>query len=201
MELVLKNNAIGLLGGSLATGTTTVTLATGHGTKFPVVVDGTQYAVATLADKYNSKVEVVHITEHLEDADTMVVLRARESTTANTWVAGDRLEMRPTAGVFESIIDECEAYRDEAEAIKDALEMEFVETWDFSVSYVDGEVSEIEYEKETTHYKHELSRTGGVVTSITYYKSLDGGSTWDTLGTQTLSYDDGVFTGATWAAA
>ncbi len=122
MELVLKNNAVGLLGGSLATGTTTLTLATGHGTKFPIVVDGTQYAVATLADKYNSKIEIVHITEHLEDADTMVILRARESTTANTWSSGDRFEMRPTVGVFEDIIGECEGFRDEAEGFKDDAE-------------------------------------------------------------------------------
>ena len=102
MELVLKNNAIALLGASLGTADTTLTLATGHGVNIPEVLDGSQYAVATLANRYNTKIEIVHITAHEENADTLVLVRAREDTVAQEWDAGDRFELRPTAGVFKA---------------------------------------------------------------------------------------------------
>ncbi len=74
-------------------------------------------------------------------------------------------------------------------------------SWEAAISYDDDLIDESEYAKGDIVYKQRLNRTGGELDSITYYKSIDGGSNWTEIGTETLVYTGDKLTGTTWADA
>lgn len=93
------NNAWGTLASSITNTDTTITLTAGHGARFPTL--GTnEVFLATLIDSSNN-LEIIEVTAR--STDTLTVVRGQEGTTARAYGAGDRIELRVTRGVMESV--------------------------------------------------------------------------------------------------
>jgi len=95
----LKNNAIGLLAANITSLETTITLASTQGSRFPTL-GANEYFPATLI-KEDGTVEIIRVTAR--STDTLTVIRGQEGTAATAFLAGDRLELRMTAGAFEEM--------------------------------------------------------------------------------------------------
>lgn len=94
---LVKNNAFGTLLSSIASGDTSLTVASAQGAKFPSISSG-NFFYATLINSSN-EYEVVKVTARATDVFT--ILRGQDSTTARAYTAGDRIELRPTAALFD----------------------------------------------------------------------------------------------------
>ena len=98
-SVLFSNNASGALASSITTSSTTVTLTTGSGAQFPAISGG-DYFYATLTDASNN-LEIVKVTAR--STDTLTVVRAQEGTIARAYAAADKLELRVTAAVLNSL--------------------------------------------------------------------------------------------------
>lgn len=99
MTQKFKNNTFGLLANTITGAATNITLATGHGARFPTLAAG-EYFKATLVQINISTLaetawEIVKITAR--SGDVLTVERAQEGTLALAWEANTRIEMRVTA--------------------------------------------------------------------------------------------------------
>lgn len=98
---LFKNNARSTLAASLATGATTITVATGEGARFPVISNG-NFFLATIEDA--TTVEIVKVTGRA--TDTMTIERQQEGTTSPaTFASGAVVSLRLTAAVVETMIN------------------------------------------------------------------------------------------------
>jgi hypothetical protein len=104
-----SNNAVSRLAANLSSSGLTVSLTPGDGSKFPALT-GSQYFMATLV-KTDGTSEVVKVTAR--STDTLTIVRAVESvggsSTAYAFSAGDRIEMRLTAGALGGELDRLDA--------------------------------------------------------------------------------------------
>ena len=96
MPVKLANNAFGTLTAGISSTQTTLTLNSAEGARFPALVAG-EYFYATLIDTSNN-LEIVKVTAR--SADTMVVVRGQDGSTARAFSANDRFELRPVAALF-----------------------------------------------------------------------------------------------------
>jgi ribosomal protein L18 len=94
MSVKFANNAFGTLNAGISNSATSVTLSSGQGARFPTLASG-EYFYATLIDTSNN-LEIVKCTAR--STDVLTVTRAQESTTAQAFAIGDRIELRVTAG-------------------------------------------------------------------------------------------------------
>lgn len=100
MGVKLKNNAIGYLATAISASDTGAALQSGNGAVFPSLNAG-DYFYATLVSS-SGEYEVVKVTARIGDAITLT--RAQESTTANSFVSGSRVELRVTAqGILDAL--------------------------------------------------------------------------------------------------
>jgi hypothetical protein len=93
MPAKFTNNATATLAASLSTSSTSVTVTSGQGALFPTLGAG-EYFYATLTNSSNN-IEIVKVTARA--SDTLTAVRAQEGTTALTWNAADKIELRITA--------------------------------------------------------------------------------------------------------
>ena len=93
MSVKFSNNGHSTLAASLTNSATSITVASGHGARFPSLT-GSEYFYATLIDSSNN-LEIVKVTAR--SSDVLTVTRAQESTTARAYAIGDRVELRVTA--------------------------------------------------------------------------------------------------------
>ena len=93
MSVKFSNNGHSTLAASLTNSATSITVASGHGARFPSLT-GSEYFYATLIDSSNN-LEIVKVTAR--SSDVLTVTRAQESTTARAYAVGDRVELRVTA--------------------------------------------------------------------------------------------------------
>ncbi len=98
MTIKFSNNAISTLASGINNSATSITVASGDGSKFPSLT-GSEYFRATLIDASNN-LEIVKVTAR--SSDVLTVTRAQESTTARAFATGDRIELRITA---QSLLD------------------------------------------------------------------------------------------------
>ena len=99
MAQIFKNNTWGTLASQLTAGATTATLSAGHGFTDP----GADWYLATLigvTGTTETAWEIVKVTD--VSTNTLTIVRAQEGTSAVTWPAGTRIELRLTAGATES---------------------------------------------------------------------------------------------------
>lgn len=96
MPAKFTNNATATLAASLSTSSTSVTVTSGQGALFPTL-GASEYFFATLTNSSNN-IEIVKITARA--SDTLTAVRAQEGTTALTWNAADKLELRITSAVL-----------------------------------------------------------------------------------------------------
>lgn len=104
MTLKLRNNAVSRLASSLAVGDTALVVSDGTGAKFPAIVAGEWFPITVIRE--SGALEIMRCTART--LDTMTVVRAQEGTAALTFNAGDRVELRFTAGTFEVLVAEVE---------------------------------------------------------------------------------------------
>lgn len=97
VQALVKNNAYSTLAAGISAGATSLSVAVGHGSRFPAVSGG-NFFFATLVDTAN----VIEIVKVLARAgDVMTVTRGQDGTTASAYLLGDRIELRPTAALFD----------------------------------------------------------------------------------------------------
>lgn len=101
METVIfKNNATSTLQNDTLAGSTSLQIAVGEGSKFPSPgVD--EYFMVTIEDRRTRQLEICKCTARV--ADILTVVRAREATSAQDFLAGATVSNRLTAGVISLI--------------------------------------------------------------------------------------------------
>jgi hypothetical protein len=104
MALIVKNNVSGELASGITDVATSVTLT--DATDFPD--PGADYYFATLSTPDESDWEIVKVTA--KATNTLTIERAQESGTdsrlaARAWSAGDKIELRLTAGMYAAKVD------------------------------------------------------------------------------------------------
>jgi len=112
MAAVLTNNAVSRLASSLTAGATTLSVTTGEGGKFPSPSAGQWFPLTIV--KSSGVLEVARCTAR--SGDVFTVVRAQESTSAQSFTAGDRVELRATAAVFTEQTANTKAAQDAADA-------------------------------------------------------------------------------------
>lgn len=116
---VASNNANSTLAGNLTALSTSFSVYTGQGTRFPVIndggVDNNQYTKITLQKADGTK-EIVNVVRHDTGSDAFTIGvpgtvtgsvsgRAQEGSSATTWSIGDVVACRPTADLMEEAIN------------------------------------------------------------------------------------------------
>jgi hypothetical protein len=104
---LFSNNSKGTVGTALTNVATSLVLTTGHGARFPAVAGG-DFFLATLSDGTN--IEIVKVTAHTANSDTLTIARAQESianvaAAAFAFAVGSKFEMRLTDGSFSAAVD------------------------------------------------------------------------------------------------
>jgi hypothetical protein len=102
MGIQLRNNAVGFLTAPIGSSDTSIALQTGNGAKFPTL-GGSDYFYATLSGT-DGALEIVKATAR--SGDTLTVVRAQEGTTAASFSAGSRMELRVTAASVRDLVEE-----------------------------------------------------------------------------------------------
>jgi hypothetical protein len=102
MTVKYANNASSTLVGSLTNSATSLSVASGEGSKFPAISGG-DYFMATLEKIVGGVAtrEIIKVTAISGDALTIV--RGQEGTTATTFSGGDRIENRITADPLNNL--------------------------------------------------------------------------------------------------
>ena len=108
MAIKFTNNATSTLASGIASGATSLTVATGQGALFPTL-GGSDYFYCTLSNVTNT-IEIVKVTAR--STDTFTIVRAQDNTTASAFVTGDKVELRLVAGVLNNtaIIDQTNVF-------------------------------------------------------------------------------------------
>lgn len=102
MAILWSNNASSTVSGSITATSTSVALAAGTGVLFPNPTGG-DYFCATFYDQATkTQTEIVHCTAR--SGDTLTIVRAQESTTAQAWSAGDIIANLVTAGTLRAFV-------------------------------------------------------------------------------------------------
>jgi len=129
MARKFKNNASSTLAGELSIVATTLTVAVGHGDKFPVVALGVDDFMITLQTATTT--EIVRVTARALGSDSMTIVRAQEGTAAITFIIGDIVSHRLTAASLDSFLTSAPP-ADSIQALVDATTI----TWDITAGNV-----------------------------------------------------------------
>jgi hypothetical protein len=97
---LFKNFAVVWLANAVTSSQTTLTLAAGEGAQFPQPTGG-KFFIAVLEDGRSGAREVVRVTAR--SGDTLTLLRAQESTTAQAFAAYSSFSARLTAGALTDL--------------------------------------------------------------------------------------------------
>jgi hypothetical protein len=100
MAQLFTNNASSTLASGITDTATSMTVATGHGARFPAIT-GADYFLVTL-EKVDGTREIVKVTARSGDVLSGLV-RAQEGTTAVAFSTGDVVELRVTAGLMSQV--------------------------------------------------------------------------------------------------
>jgi hypothetical protein len=101
MSVLFTNNATTTLASGINSSATSLTVATGTGALFPTIT-GTDYTMCTLQNTAGTTTEIVKVTAR--STDTFTIVRAQEGTTASAFSAGDKFELRVTAGEMTNLV-------------------------------------------------------------------------------------------------
>ncbi len=167
----------------------------------------TQNSDTMLDEGETNEVTASDLRTHLDDADKHREIDDTSTGTDDLWSA-DKIdgELAAKADKVGDATDNDIAGLDDDGDLKslgpfsDLIQLG-LPTWEAALSYDDGNYNEVEYAKGDIVYKQDITHTGSELTSVTYYKSTDGGSNWTEIGTETLNYTNGELTSTTWADA
>lgn len=102
--ILYTNNARSTLAAGISAGDTAMTVATGHGDRFPVVV-APDIAYITL-ENTGGILEIIKCTARASGSDVLTIVRAQNGTAAAAWIAGDTVAHRVIAlelGRYETL--------------------------------------------------------------------------------------------------
>jgi hypothetical protein len=134
MTVKLANNVSGFLNTAITASDTGIVLQSGNGANFPSLGAG-EYFYATLVSTGNT-LEVVKVTAR--SGDSMTVVRAQDNSSAASFAAGSRLEMRVTAQSVLDAIQDSEKDTTVITAIGTGSQVAFSVTDGFTAIYVNG---------------------------------------------------------------
>jgi hypothetical protein len=100
MVMKFTNNATSTLAAGIASGATSLTVATGDGSKFPTLSAG-DYFYCTLAN-VGGTIEIIKVTARSTDSFTTIV-RGQDGTSAVSWSTGDKVELRLVSASLNDI--------------------------------------------------------------------------------------------------
>jgi len=100
MAVKFSNNASATLASAIVSGSTTIALASGQGALFPTLT-GSAFFYATLVDSSNN-LEIVKVTART--GDSLTVTRAQGGSSARSFSAGDKCELRVVAGALDEFL-------------------------------------------------------------------------------------------------
>lgn len=101
MPQLFSNSASTTLLGNISDVSTTILVAGGTGNLFPDILNAGDFFVITVEDA-NGNFEVMRCNSRT--GDSLQVVRAQEGTTPKAYSAGDRVELRFTAGAVNQFI-------------------------------------------------------------------------------------------------
>lgn len=99
MSILFANNTLTTLASDITAIATSLTVASGTGSRFPSPTGGDYFHVTV--ENSSGVCEVMHCTARTNDV--LTVTRAQESTTATAFSAGAVVECRPTKGAMEAL--------------------------------------------------------------------------------------------------
>jgi hypothetical protein len=102
MPIKLANNATSTIATAINASDVGVVLATGDGAKFPTLAAG-EYFYITF-ESSGGTYEIAKATARA--GDSLTIVRAQEGTTAQSFAAGSRVELRVTAASINDLVDE-----------------------------------------------------------------------------------------------
>jgi len=102
MPIKLANNATSTITTAINASDVGVVLATGDGAKFPTLAAG-EYFYITF-ESSGGTYEIAKATARA--GDSLTIVRAQEGTTAQSFAAGSRVELRITAASINDLVDE-----------------------------------------------------------------------------------------------
>lgn len=95
---LVTNNAFSTLASNITSAATSITVSPGTGIRFPTITSGSgDYFYLSIINTSN-QIEIVKVLSR--STDEFTVLRGQDGTTARNYVATDRVELRPTAGLL-----------------------------------------------------------------------------------------------------
>ena len=100
MTIKFTNNATTTLASGINASVTSLSVAGGSGALFPSL-SGSDVFYATLANLAGT-IEIVKVTAR--STDTFTIVRGQDGTTAASWSAGDKVELRPTAAGLAAML-------------------------------------------------------------------------------------------------
>lgn len=98
MGLLLKNNARSMLSAAISATDSTIRVRVGHGERFPLPKKAGDWFPLTLEDQ-SGNIEILRAIGRA--GDVITVQRGAEGTRARAYAAGDAVELRATAAVFQ----------------------------------------------------------------------------------------------------
>ena len=98
---ITYNNAKATIASGIASGATSLTLATGKGALFPALSGGDWFMLTLTQAVTETSWEIVKVTAR--SGDVLTIVRAQEGTTAAAWAAADKAELRLTAGLVNRL--------------------------------------------------------------------------------------------------
>lgn len=126
MPIKLANNASTRLASPITSASTSITVESGGGDKFPVTGGGVYFPMTIVAA--DGSLEIVKCTAR--SGDTFTIERAQESTTAKDFTAGSVVELRFTAGAMDSFVQEL---NDTIDAAEQSLQQQIAAAEGFAV--------------------------------------------------------------------
>lgn len=97
----VSNNAYGTLLSGISAASTSLTLQSGEGSRFPSVTTASgDYFFISLINTSN-QIEIAKVTNRV--ADTLTITRGQDGTTARAYIANDRVELRPVAALLNAL--------------------------------------------------------------------------------------------------
>lgn len=179
MAFKFNNNAASTVANNpLAAAGTTLTVASGHGDRFPAI-SGTDVAYLTLSNGAGS-VEIVKVTARAGGSDSMTIVRAQEGTTAIEWALGSTVEQRVTAGTLTRHEAIYQIY--EATAKSSLASNDLVGVLDSAASYV---LKQTSVENIQTYCRSVTANTNGEARGYTVTNSSGGAAAFASYGVVT----------------
>jgi len=104
MGAVFSNNASSLLANSISDSATSISITPGDGVRFPTLAAG-DWAMLTLIKLVGGAAQMEIVRATAKATDVFTIVRAQEGTSALSFSAGDKVDLRITAGGINSKLD------------------------------------------------------------------------------------------------